>query len=184
MQKFLQGFVSPYDPSSYPMQEAGDAQGKRCEASVVHPLVQAQAIVRACGKYKGITCGPWMQGGDLPVPGGMLWVRLPASARAPIPDMWAKLASDLQIGGQLGGLVTGDQEGRVGVRLFGSQQVPQGLAQAVGELLGAEITPWKVAVRVGGYSIRPAIPRGWLGGLPAGVPGGVRGGCGGYSRRA
>ena len=94
VQKFLQEFVSPYDPSSYPMQEAGGAQGKRCEAFAVLPLVQAQAVVRANGKCKGITCRPWMQGGDSPVPGGMLWVRLPASVRAPIPDLWAKLASD------------------------------------------------------------------------------------------
>ena len=92
----------------------------------------------------------------------MLWVRLPASVRAPIPDVWAKLASNPQIGGQFGGLVTGDQEGRVGVRLFGAQQGPQGLAQAVGELLGAEITPRKVVVRVGRYPISYASPEdGW-----------------------
>ena len=71
VQNFLREFVAPCDPSSYPMQEAGDAQGKRCEASVVLPLVQAQAVIRASGKHKGITCRPWMQGGDSPVPGGM-----------------------------------------------------------------------------------------------------------------
>ena len=76
-------------------------------------------------------------------------MRLLASVRAPIPDLWAKLASDPQISGQFGGLVPGDQEGRVGIRLFGAQQVPQGVAQAVGELLGAEIAPRKVVVRVG-----------------------------------
>ena len=32
------------------MQEAGGAQGKRCEASVVLPLLQAQAVVTASGK--------------------------------------------------------------------------------------------------------------------------------------
>ena len=62
-----------------------------------------------------------MQGGNSPVPGGMLRVRLPASVRAPIPNLWAKLASDPQISGEFGGLVPGDQEGRVGVRLFGVQ---------------------------------------------------------------
>ena len=35
--KFVQDYVFPYDPSSFPMQEAGDTQGKRCEASVVLP---------------------------------------------------------------------------------------------------------------------------------------------------
>ena len=90
VQNFLREFVAPCDPSSYPMQEAGDAQGKRCEASVVLPLVHAQAVIRD----KGITCRTWMQGGDSPVPGGMLLVRLPASARAPLPDLWAKVSSD------------------------------------------------------------------------------------------
>ena len=70
VQKFLQELLSPYDPSSYTMQEAGDAQGKRCEASVVPPLVQAQAVVRASGKYKGITCRPRMQGGGFSSAGG------------------------------------------------------------------------------------------------------------------
>ena len=65
------------------------------------------------------------------MPEGMLWVCLPASVRAPIPGLWAKLASDPQINGQFRGLVQGYQEGRVGVRLFGVQQVPQGVAQAV-----------------------------------------------------
>ena len=46
----------------------------------------------------------------------------------------------------------------MGVRLFGAQQVSQGLAQAVGELLGAEITPRKVVVRVGGYPISYGSP--------------------------
>ena len=162
VQNFLREFVAPCDPSSYPMQEAGDAQGKRCEASVVLPLVQAQAVIRASGKHKGITCRPWMQGGDSPVPGGMLWVRLPASARAPLPDLWVKLSSDPQICGYFGGLIQGDQEGRVGIRFFGAQQVPQGVAQAVGDLLGAQVSPRKVVVRVGGYPLHYGLPEdGW-----------------------
>ena len=75
VQNFVREFVAPYDPSSYPIQEAGDAQGKHYEASVVLSLVQAQPVIRASGKHKGITCRPCMQGGDSPVPGGMLWVR-------------------------------------------------------------------------------------------------------------
>ena len=158
----MREFVAPCNPSSYPIQKAGDAQGKRCEASVVLPLMQAQIVIRASGKHKGITCRAWMQGGDSPVPGGMLWVRLPTSARAPLPDLWAKLSSDPQICGQFGGLIQGDQEGRVGIRFFGAQQVPQGVAQAVGDLLGAQIAPRKVVLRVGGYPIHYGAPEdGW-----------------------
>ena len=58
VQKFLHEIVSPCDPSSYPMQGAGNAQGKWCEAFVVLPLVQAQAVIRASDKCKGITCRP------------------------------------------------------------------------------------------------------------------------------
>ena len=39
VQIFVQEFVSLYDPSSYSIQEAWDAKGKRYEASVVLPLV-------------------------------------------------------------------------------------------------------------------------------------------------
>ena len=149
-----------------------------CKASVVLPLVQAQAVIRASGKHKGITCRPWMLGGDSPVPGAMLWVCLPAPARAPLPDLWAKLASDPQICGQFGGLISGHQEGRVGICFFGAQQVPQGVIQAVGDPLGAEITPRKVVVRVRGYPISYGSPAdGWVAfhwELP-GVFGGVRG---------
>ena len=55
---FLRGFASPCDPSSYPMEEVGDTQAKRCEASLVLPLVQAQAFIKASGKCKRITCRP------------------------------------------------------------------------------------------------------------------------------
>ena len=181
VQNFLREFVAPCDPSSYRMHEAGDAQGKRCEASVVLPLVQAQAVIRASGKHKGITCRPWMQGGDSPVPGGMLWVRLPASARAPLPALWAKLSSDPQICGQFGGLIHGDQEGRVGIRFFGAQQVPQGVAQAVGDLLGAQIAPRKVVVGVGGYPIHYGLPEDGWAAFSARASGGIRGGRGGRS---
>ena len=46
----------------------------------------------------------------------------------------------------------------MGIRLFGAQQVPQELAQAVGALLGGEITPGKVVVRPGGYPISYGSP--------------------------
>ena len=62
-----------------PTPEAWGAHGKRRGVLVVLPLlplVQAQAVIRAGGKHKGITCRPWMRGGDSPVPGAMLWVRL------------------------------------------------------------------------------------------------------------
>ena len=39
--ELLPEFVSPCNPSFYPMQEVGDTQEKRCEASVVLALVQA-----------------------------------------------------------------------------------------------------------------------------------------------
>ena len=138
----------------------GGTAGRRCEASVVLPLMQAQAVVRASGKSQGITCRPWMQGGDSPLPGAMMWVRLPASARAPLPDLWAKLSTDPQVSGQFGGLIPGDQEGRLGVRIFGGTTVPQGVPQAVGNILGAEITARKVVVRVGGYHLSYGQPAG------------------------
>ena len=105
------GLCFPVRPLPLPDARGQGTPGKRCEASVVLPLVQAQAVVVASGKYKGITCRPRMQGGDSRVPGGMLWVRLHP-----------------QFGGWSGGLVIGDRDGRVGVCLFGAQQVPQGLA--------------------------------------------------------
>ena len=175
VQNFLREFVAPCDPSSYPMQEAGGAQGKRCEASVVLPLVQAQAVIRASGKHKGITCRPCMQGGDSPVPGGMLWVRLPASARAPLPDLWVKLSSDPQICGQFGGLIQGDREGRVGIRFFRCTAGASGCGAGGGRPPGGADISAKGGAAGGGLPPPLRVARGWLGGLSAGASGGIRG---------
>ena len=81
------------------MQEGGDAQGKRLEASVV--LLSA-GVGRQRGQWQAQ--GDHLQaldagggGGGLLVPRAMLRLRLPTAARAPLPDQWAKLASDPQI---------------------------------------------------------------------------------------
>ena len=41
----------------------------------------------------------------------------------------------------------------MGIRFFGTEQVREGVIQVVGDLLGAEITPRKLVVRVRGYPI-------------------------------
>ena len=117
--KILQEFVSPCDPSSYPMQEAGMHRGSGVRHMWCFPLCKPRLSSGPAASTRG-SPAPWMQGGDSRVPG---WDALGAPARlrqGPIPDLWAKLASDPQISGQFGGLVPGDQEGRVGVRLFGA----------------------------------------------------------------
>ena len=54
-------------------------------------------MTRASGRGSGITCRQCMQGGELPILGSMVWVRLPAEARAPVPDLWKKLAGEEQL---------------------------------------------------------------------------------------
>ena len=56
---FLREFVAPADPSSFPIQEAGETQGRTCEGSVVLPLKVARAMVRASGRELGLN-GPHM----------------------------------------------------------------------------------------------------------------------------
>ena len=97
MREFLQEFVAPVDPSSFPIQEEGDARGRMCEGSVVVPREVAKAMVRPSGRQLGVTCRPWMQGETSPIPGSMVWVRLPAEAQAPLPALQKKLASSNQL---------------------------------------------------------------------------------------
>ena len=42
---FLREFVAPADPSSFPIQEAGDARGRICKGSVVLPLEVARKVL-------------------------------------------------------------------------------------------------------------------------------------------
>ena len=118
VRKSLQEFVAPADPSSFPMQEAADTRGRMCEGSVVLPLEVARAVVRASGRQPLVTGRRWMQGETSPIPGSMVWVRLPAEAQAPLPALWKKLASNDQLSPYFGGLVSGDQVGRMGVRIL------------------------------------------------------------------
>ena len=55
---FLGEFVAPANPSSLPIQEAGDARGRMCKGSVVLPLNVARAAVSASQRQLGVTCGP------------------------------------------------------------------------------------------------------------------------------
>ena len=147
---------------------------------MVLPLLQAQAVVTASGKYKGISSKPWMQGRDSPVLGGMPWVC--ALAKAPIPDLWAKLASDPQISSHFG--VARGSGGQGGDSPFWCAASARGVGQGSGGAVGGGDHPAEGGGSSGVLPHELRVPRGWLGGLPAGVPGGIRGGCGGYSRRA
>ena len=105
---FLRQFVTLADPSSFPIQVAGDARGRMCEGSVVLLLEVARAVVRASGPQLWVTRHPWMQGETSLFHGSMVWVRLPAEAQAPLATLWKKLATSDQLSPYFGGLVSGD----------------------------------------------------------------------------
>ena len=164
VRKFLREFVAPTDPSSFPIQEAGGARGRMCEGSVVLPLEVARAVVRASGQQLGITYRPRMQGETSPIPGSMVWAQLPAEVQALLPALWKKLATSDQLSPYLGGLVSGVQVGRVGVRILGEGLVSGGVLHLVGDALGALVAPKRVVVRVGGCPVEWGLPGdGWKG---------------------
>ena len=103
-------------------------------------------------------------------------MRLPAEAQAPLPALWKKLSSSDQRSPYFGGLVSGDQVGRVGVRILG-----EGLVSSSGGRPGALVAPKRVIVRVGGYSMEWGLPRDGLEGVTGGTARRFWGGGGGGS---
>ena len=164
VREFLREFIAPANPSSFPVRGAGDARGRMCEGSVVLPLEVARAVVRARGRQLLITCCRWMQGETSPIPGSMVWVRLSVEAQAPLLALWKKLASSQQPSPCFGGLVFGDQMGRVGVRILGEGPMSGGVLHLVADALGAPVASKRVVVRVGGNPIECGLPGdGWKG---------------------
>ena len=151
---------------------------------MVLPLEVARAVVRDSGRQLRVNGRPWMQGKTSPIPGSMVWVRLPAEVQALLPALWKKLVTSDQLSPYFGGLVSRDQVGRVGFRILGKGPVSGRVLHLVGDAHWGSGGPQAGRCTGGGIPHRMGFTWGWVEGGPGGVArrlwgGGGRGGGGG-----
>ena len=85
----------------------------------------------------------------------MVWVKLPPSNKRSISEQWRRLSKQPWFAG----LMAGDKDDRLGVRVWGGAVLPETREEIAG-LLGIQLTPPVTRVRVRGYGISMGLVSG------------------------
>ena len=147
--------LQPALTSPPPMQVG--KRGSKYEVTVVLPAPMAKQVLCSSGKIVGLEYRLFMSKtvdvDDLKA--NMVWVKLPPSNKRSISEQWRRLSKQPWFAG----LMAGDKDDRLGVRVWGGAVLPETREEIAG-LLGIQLTPPVTRVRVRGYGISMGLVSG------------------------
>ena len=132
-------------------------RGAKYEVTIVLPAPMAKQVLCNSGKVTGLEYRLFMSkdvdADDLQA--NMVWVKLPSSNKRSIAEQWRKLSKQPWFAG----LIAGDKEDRLGVRVWGGPVLPE-VREEIAGLLGIQLAPPVTRVRVRGYGISMGLVSG------------------------